>query len=50
MTAELAIGMGIFAPLVGAIGIQLVGRWPNLRETVTMVAAIVDSMNTTAKK
>ena len=31
--------MAILAPLLGAIGIQLTGRWPNLRETVTLIAA-----------
>lgn len=39
MTAQFAIGMAILAPLLGAIGIQLTGRWPNLRETVTLIAA-----------
>jgi multicomponent Na+:H+ antiporter subunit D len=37
--AECAIAMAILAPLVGAIGIQLTGRWPNVRETVTMISA-----------
>ena len=37
--AEYAIAMAILAPLVGAIGIQLTGRWPNVRETVTMISA-----------
>ena len=41
MKAETAIQMSLLAPLLGAIGIQLAGRKPNLREGVTLVASIV---------
>ena len=41
MKAETAIQMSLLAPLLGAIGIQLAGRKPNLREAVTLVASIV---------
>jgi multicomponent Na+:H+ antiporter subunit D len=39
MTAETAIWLAIALPLVGAVGIALAGRQPNLRETVTLVTA-----------
>ncbi len=31
--------LALLLPLVGAVGIGLAGRWPNLRETVTLVTA-----------
>lgn len=41
--ASLAQGMlaALVIPLLGAIGIVLAGRWPNLRETVTLSTAAV---------
>lgn len=31
----------IFVPLIGAILISLTGRWPNLRETITIATAVI---------
>ena len=39
MSAENTILMALVLPLVGAVGIGLAGRWPNLRETVTLATA-----------
>ena len=39
MTPETAIQLALLAPLVGCVLITLTGRWPNLRETVTLVTA-----------
>jgi len=33
--------LAVFLPFAGAIGITLCGRWPNLREAVTLVTATV---------
>jgi len=41
MSAETALLLAIATPLVGAVGIQLTGLWPNLRETVTIITATV---------
>jgi multicomponent Na+:H+ antiporter subunit D len=40
MDASLAILLAIAVPLVGALVISLTGRWPNLREAVTIVTAV----------
>ncbi len=40
MTAEIAIAAAILLPLAGAAGIVLAGRWPNLRESVTLLVAV----------
>ncbi len=32
--------LAVFLPLLGAVGIALAGRWPNLRESVTLVTAV----------
>lgn len=40
-TPEQLIVVAILAPFVGALIIPVVGRWPNLRETVTLVTAVV---------
>ena len=40
MTAEIAISAAILLPLAGAAGIVLAGRWPNLRESVTLLTAL----------
>ena len=37
MNPEQAIGLALLVPLVGAIGVLLTGRNPNVRETVTLV-------------
>jgi len=37
---EAAIVIALVVPLVGAMGIDLAGRWPNLREAVTLTAAL----------
>lgn len=39
MTAPMLIALALLLPLAGALLIGLVGRWPNLRETVTLVTA-----------
>ncbi|HUG99610.1 MAG TPA: monovalent cation/H+ antiporter subunit D family protein [Gammaproteobacteria bacterium] len=40
MSAALALEYAILVPLLGALLIVLAGRWPNLRETVTLVTAV----------
>ena len=40
MSDDLTITLTILVPLAGAILIGLTGRWPNLRETVTVVTSI----------
>jgi multicomponent Na+:H+ antiporter subunit D len=40
ITAAIALELAILVPLVGALLIVLTGRWPNLRETVTLVTAL----------
>lgn len=40
MTANTAMMLALLVPLLGAVLIGLTGRWPNLRETVTMVTAL----------
>jgi multicomponent Na+:H+ antiporter subunit D len=39
MSAADTILLSLLLPLLGAVGIGLTGRWPNLRETVTLVTA-----------
>tara|TARA_R100001143_G_scaffold13079_3_gene14662 strand:- start:22272 stop:23738 length:1467 start_codon:yes stop_codon:yes gene_type:complete len=40
VTANTALLLTLVVPLLGAVLIALAGRWPNLRETVTMVTAL----------
>ncbi|OFE11836.1 cation:proton antiporter [Pseudohongiella acticola] len=40
MTANTALILTLLTPLFGSILIGLTGRWPNLRETITMVTAL----------
>ncbi len=40
MTPDLAIGWALGLPLLGAAGILSTGRWPNVRETITIGAAV----------
>lgn len=40
MTAATALQLSLLVPLVGALLIALAGRWPNLRETVTLATAV----------
>jgi multicomponent Na+:H+ antiporter subunit D len=40
VTANTALILTLLTPLLGAVLIALTGRWPNLRETVTMVTAL----------
>ncbi|ALO46103.1 monovalent cation/H+ antiporter subunit D family protein [Pseudohongiella spirulinae] len=40
MSANTALILTLIVPLLGAILIGLAGRWPNLRETVTIVTAL----------
>jgi len=39
LTPSLALQLCLLVPLLGAAGIVAAGRWPNLRETVTLVTA-----------
>ena len=39
-SASTALEIAVLVPLVGALLIVLAGRWPNLRETVTLVTAV----------
>lgn len=39
MTAATLLQLSLIVPLAGALLIALAGRWPNLRETVTLVTA-----------
>ena len=39
MSGQLLIILALLLPLVGAVGITLCGRWPNLRESITLVTA-----------
>lgn len=41
MNPEQVMGWAILMPLLGAVGVLLTGRQPNLRETVTMVTSLV---------
>ncbi len=40
MTANTALILTLLTPLFGSVLIALTGRWPNLRETITMVTAL----------
>ena len=40
MSPENTILLALVLPLIGAVGIGLAGRWPNLRETVTLVTSV----------
>ena len=40
MSATLALQLCLLVPAVGAAGIVAAGRWPNLRESVTLATAI----------
>jgi multicomponent Na+:H+ antiporter subunit D len=40
MIGSLNVGMAIWIPLAGALLIALTGRWPNVRETVTIATAL----------
>lgn len=40
MSGSTAILLALFLPLAGALGIVLVGRWPNLREAVTLATGV----------
>ncbi len=39
MSSELHILLAMLIPLLGALGIALAGRWPNLRESITLLSA-----------
>jgi len=41
MSASLTITLTMAVPLIGAVLVGLTGRWPNLREAVTVVTAVV---------
>lgn len=40
MNTQLALQLALAVPLLGAVLIALCGRWPNLRETITLVTAV----------
>ncbi|MEM9596383.1 MAG: proton-conducting transporter membrane subunit [Acidobacteriota bacterium] len=39
MSPETALGLALLGPWVTAVGVALTGRWPNLREAVTLVTS-----------
>ena len=39
MSGETTIILAVFLPLAGALGSAAAGRWPNLREAVTLATA-----------
>jgi len=41
MTDQWLIALALLIPFAAAFGIVLCGRWPNLREAVTLVSAAV---------
>ncbi len=41
MSAENLILAALLLPLCGALGIALAGRWPNLRESITLTTAVL---------
>ena len=41
MSAEIVIALALITPLIGAIGIFLSANTPNLRETITLLSAVV---------
>jgi multicomponent Na+:H+ antiporter subunit D len=41
MTPEIAIALSLALPLLGTLGILLTGRWPNLRESVTITTSVL---------
>ena len=41
MTPEVSILSAILLPLLGAVGIVCTGRWPNLREAITITASLL---------
>ena len=41
MSNSETILIALVLPLLGAVGIGVAGRWPNLRETVTLATAAV---------
>ena len=41
ITPENSILVAFVLPLIGAIGIGLANRWTNLRETVTLITAVL---------
>ncbi|MEX1197254.1 MAG: monovalent cation/H+ antiporter subunit D family protein [Pseudohongiellaceae bacterium] len=40
MTANTAMILALIVPLIGAVAIGLLGRWPNIREAATMITAV----------
>ena len=41
MSSEITIQAALLTPLIGAVLIAFSGRWPNLRETITLVTATI---------
>jgi multicomponent Na+:H+ antiporter subunit D len=44
-TESQTILLSLLIPFVGAFGVALAGRWPNLRETVTLTTAVLLAAN-----
>jgi len=40
VSPSIAIAVSLVLPLLGAIGVLLTGRWPNIRETVTLATGV----------
>lgn len=45
MTVETQILLAIFVPLAGMVAIALTGKWPNLREGMTLLTATLNAVN-----
>jgi len=45
MTPENQIILALVVPLIGMAGIALAGRWPNVREAITLVTATINAVN-----
>lgn len=39
-TPELALALALIVPLIGGVGVVLLGNWPNWREAATLVSAV----------
>ena len=41
MSPQISIALSVLLPFLGALGIGLTGRWPNLRESVTVGVSLL---------
>ncbi|WP_019961382.1 proton-conducting transporter transmembrane domain-containing protein [Woodsholea maritima] len=44
-TPELALGLALALPLAGGVGVVAFGRYPNVREAMTLIAAVLLAIN-----